>query len=368
MDGYTTDYDEVEYDDNLKTYTCNLTNSLTGYFTFKIKKVIHGTPGPDDKDEKFKFTISPYNGNNNSTRAIPEPVNPELTITGEGEATAELLIDNPGLYVYVIKESKGKKNYDYDQTERYILISMMLEDGKPTYNSWVGEVPSENEQNDAPVKSDVVTFTNKVIQKITYDLNGGEYDGSTDDIVEKYVYGSKIKIHEAPTREGYKFLYWKGSEYQPGDDYTVTEDHTFTAQWEKTEDVKKITYKLNGGKYNGSTDDIVEEYAKGTVIKIHEAPTLDGYTFQYWEGSEYHPGDSYTVTEDHTFTAQWKKNDDPPVPGGDTPVPGGDTPVPGGNTPSTADTGNPVLFIVLLIFSLIGIVGSLVIKKRRLNQ
>jgi LPXTG-motif cell wall-anchored protein/uncharacterized repeat protein (TIGR02543 family) len=34
-------------------------------------------------------------------------------------------------------------------------------------------------------------------------------------------------------------------------------------------------------------------------------------------------------------------------------------------TPSTGDTGNPALFVVMLILSLMGIIGSLVIKKRR---
>lgn len=70
----------------------------------------------------------------------------------------------------------------------------------------------------------------------------------------------------------------------------------------------KITYKLNGGTYKGSTEDIVETHKAETVISIHEAPTRDGYTFDYWKGSEYQPGDKYTVEEDHVFTAQWKKN------------------------------------------------------------
>jgi hypothetical protein len=66
---------------------------------------------------------------------------------------------------------------------------------------------------------------------ITYVLNGGEYNGSTADIVETYDIGEEITIHEAPTREGYVFSYWKGSAYQPGDAYTVEGDHTFVAQW-----------------------------------------------------------------------------------------------------------------------------------------
>ena len=73
----------------------------------------------------------------------------------------------------------------------------------------------------------------------------------------------------------------------------------------------KITYELNGGSYKGSTKDIVEEHREGTEIDIHEAPERDGYTFLYWKGSEYRPGDKYTVNEDHVLTAQWEKKSAP---------------------------------------------------------
>ena len=46
---------------------------------------------------------------------------------------------------------------------------------------------------------------------------------------------------------------------------------------------------------DGDAGPIVESHAKGAVISIHEAPTREGYSFAYWKGSEYQPGDSYTV-------------------------------------------------------------------------
>ena len=76
-------------------------------------------------------------------------------------------------------------------------------------------------------------------------------------------------------------------------------------------DKASLTYDLNGGTYKGSADNIVEVYKKGTVIKIHKAPVRKGYRFLYWKGSKYQPGDTYEVTEDHTFVAQWKKETDP---------------------------------------------------------
>ena len=74
--------------------------------------------------------------------------------------------------------------------------------------------------------------------EITYDPNGGVFRGSTDPISIEYEKYEIITIAEAPTRKGYKFLYWKGSEYSPGDKYEVTEHHTFVAQWEKIPEKK----------------------------------------------------------------------------------------------------------------------------------
>ena len=80
-----------------------------------------------------------------------------------------------------------------------------------------------------------------------------------------------------------------------------------------TPDIKThiVTYQLNGGTYEESSEDIIEEYPEGTTIKIHAAPEKAGFRFQYWKGSEYLPGDIYVVTEDHTFTAQWEKLSEP---------------------------------------------------------
>ena len=70
-----------------------------------------------------------------------------------------------------------------------------------------------------------------------------------------------------------------------------------------------ITYKLNGGSYKGSGEDIKVVCKPGTRITIHDAPERGGHTFLYWEGSEYYPGQEYQVTGDHVFTARWKKQE-----------------------------------------------------------
>lgn len=71
-------------------------------------------------------------------------------------------------------------------------------------------------------------------QVITYDLNGGSLNGKTGTVTVTCKYGDTITLPK-PTREGYTFDYWKGSKYHAGDQYKVTEDHTFTAVWQSGE-------------------------------------------------------------------------------------------------------------------------------------
>ena len=123
------------------------------------------------------------------------------------------------------------------------------------------------------------------------------------------------------------------------------------------QDEYSIVYKLNGGTYNGSAEDIVEKYPAGTVITIHEAPVRDGYTFDYWMGSEYHPGDTYTVTEDHTLVAQWKT--------GGKSDPDKGKPYAG---PDTGDKTNVWLYIAIMAVSFVAIIILIIIRRRKRNR
>lgn len=158
--------------------------------------------------------------------------------------------------------------------------------------------------------------------KVTYDPNGGLFKGSTDVISELYLKGTQIEIAKAAEREGYNFLYWRGKEgqFKPNEKYLVLEDCTFTAQWEATSNPPVpntqacVTFDANGGTFVDNTSLKTYYYDLGTEITIIDAPTREGYTFDYWKGSEFRPGDKFTVEGDHTFTAQWKVNNEPSNP------------------------------------------------------
>jgi len=122
----------------------------------------------------------------------------------------------------------------YGETPEYTGKTPTKEaDAQYTYafNNWIPEITAAVE--DATYKAEYTATVNKY--DLTFDLNGGTLNGQTGKITMTYEYGAKIKLPDAPTKEGYKFLYWKGSQYEAGAEYTVDGPHDFTAVWEKVE-------------------------------------------------------------------------------------------------------------------------------------
>ena len=106
----------------------------------------------------------------------------------------------------------------------------------PTTEAPTTEVPTteapttEAPTTEVPTTEAPVTESQKAT--ISFDLAGGSLNGQTGTVTLEARVGDVITLPEAPTREGYRFLYWKGSVYQPGANYTVTGPKTFVAVWE----------------------------------------------------------------------------------------------------------------------------------------
>ncbi len=124
-------------------------------------------------------------------------------------------------------------------------------------------------------------------------------DGKTR--TETVAYGQKLTLGEEP-RTGYTFVGWKDGEkmYHAGETITVTEDKTLTAVWDTRSFT--VTYVLLNGKTR------TETAAYGQNVTLGEEPRT-GYTFVGWKDGEkmYHAGETITVTEDMTLTAEWEK-------------------------------------------------------------
>lgn len=151
------------------------------------------------------------------------------------------------------------------------------------------------------------TVANGESHSVTYQLNGGTWDGM---IGESWEAGQTVDIPRTlPTKDGYTFGGWSGGTtmYQPGDTFTMPDhDVTLTAVWRAEFDYS-VTYLVNGG-----TGDVpAAGYLAGQTVTItNTIPTKEGYVFDGWsDGSTiYQPGNTFEMpTHDVTLTAIWKE-------------------------------------------------------------
>ena len=279
--------------------------------------------------------------------------NAKVTVTlGELFPGDKLVAEATGSITYVRENADGNNlvaegykimHGDEDVTDNYVITP---EDGTLTINP--------------------VTLTITVIDQ-TYTYNGkqqGEGDTVYEDPEE---IAEKVTVDGLVKNDALHSIVLDGEETEVGvyegrieafqadvdnqDSYTIEYvNGTLTIE----PAIVKVIYKLNGGTYNGSKKDIVEEYAVNDVIKIHAAPTRKGYKFLYWKGSKYHPGDSYKVPlGGHTFVAMWEK-----IPAGDD---GSNT---GGNS-NTGDNMNLLGLIAAMTAAALGLFALIATRRRK---
>ena len=145
---------------------------------------------------------------------------------------------------------------------------------------------------------------------ITYDLNGGTASGNPT----SYTVESATITLNQPTKTGYTFTGWSGTDLTGEDNLTVTipagstGDRSYTAHWSLN--TYSITYDLDGGTASGNPDFYTVESAAITLNQ----PTRIGYTFTGWSGTNLTGEDNLTVTiptgsiGNRSYTAHWSLN------------------------------------------------------------
>ena len=150
---------------------------------------------------------------------------------------------------------------------------------------------------------------------ITYDANGGKFEDGSVIKSEHKILEDEITIAEAPKREGYKFLYWKGSEYQPGDKYIVNGDHTFVAQWEGDKKELARTSLTLDENYRGGNVSKKEVIVGEAMDPYLYKPKRRGFTFKGWSYNRKHldgvHGDDI-IEEPITVYAIWDEVEEEP--------------------------------------------------------
>ena len=169
----------------------------------------------------------------------------------------------------------------------------------PTRTGYTFKFWSREGQNGDVTGQTVNGWTNlyAVWEKNTYTVT--YTDGVNGEAFADQAYTAKYEdatpaFEGTPARAGYKFLGW-----EPTVAETVTENVTYVAQWEK---LYTVTY-TDGVDGKAFKDDVHSDLEKDTPTPAFSGgtPTRKGFVFDGWN-----PKVAETVTEDVTYTAQWK--------------------------------------------------------------
>lgn len=169
----------------------------------------------------------------------------------------------------------------------------------PTRTGYTFKFWSREGQNGDVTGQTVNGWTNlyAVWEKNTYTVT--YTDGVNGEAFADQAYTAKYEdatpaFEGTPARAGYKFLGW-----EPTVAETVTENATYVAQWEK---LYTVTY-TDGVDGKAFKDDVHSDLEKDTPTPAFSGgtPTRKGFVFDGWN-----PEVAETVTEDVTYTAQWK--------------------------------------------------------------
>lgn len=149
---------------------------------------------------------------------------------------------------------------------------------------------------------------------ITYDLNGDSVTVTNPSSYTKF--DADITLNN-PTREGYTFTGWSGTDLVGDNNLNVTiptgsrGDRTYTAHW------SLIEYTIT---YNGLTEEEKQAANNPTSYTIEENnitltnPTREGYTFTGWSGTDLSGDDNLNVvipagsTGNREYTAHYQIN------------------------------------------------------------
>ena len=180
-------------------------------------------------------------------------------------------------------------------------IYQLLSAGVYTYYKTIEEALAAAKPGD--IITDLDSNTAMEVFAVTVEPNNGQ-TATTRLVLENGVFF----LPDEPSYDGYAFLGWSdGAEtYNPGDEYTVTEDTIITALWKEE---YNVVYIYNNGAATGH-----ETVLKGESVTL-PTPSKSGYAFLGWtcsDGNVYDGGDSVVIWGNTTFEASWVRHPDTP--------------------------------------------------------
>lgn len=240
---------------------------------------------------------------------------------------------NPQKDITIIKGTQGNKNYKANWVANIYKVTLNPNKGTVTpttlsisYDSLYGILPTPERigytfegwysGSDKILDSTVMKKTTdhelvadwKVINyDITYDLQGGNLSSP----ISKYTIESDTFTLPTPTKTGYTFLGWTGSNGTNPNKNVVIEKGSYgnkhyVANWQVIN--YSISYNLDGG----SASSLITQYNIETPAFTLPTPTKTGYTFLGWTGTDLSSANKTVTinkaTGNRSYTATWSKN------------------------------------------------------------
>ncbi|MBQ8749485.1 MAG: InlB B-repeat-containing protein [Clostridia bacterium] len=259
----------------------------------------------------------------NSYDGFTSPEPKEITISADGLTVVNYyytrnsydVIVNAGNFIETIPTASYK-------FEEPVHLQAVVQTGYK-FLGWSGE--SENGQKFGTDALDIyfnmpsgdVTFTISA-EEIGYSITLNYNDnGTTQNKIIPYNYFSNDITIEVPTRSGYTFLGWSGSDIGLGEVETNVVvrknsqgDKEFTANWEII--TYNINYILDGQPLVTNNPTSYDVESESFIL---ENPTKEGYTFVGWSGTGLNGSNNLKVTiakgstGDKEFTAHFEANE-----------------------------------------------------------
>ena len=210
--------------------------------------------------------------------------------------------------IYYVNPKAGikLKVLEEDQTagEKELAVPKTAPAANYEFDKWFEEIDTET-----TITSERIHVAKFKSAKVTLTYEAGE--GATGEVPAevKVDHGTKVRLArpDGLSKDNATFAGWKIGEktYQAGDEITLNENTTATAQWSSAKHT--VTFNSMGG---SDVPSQTVDHGK-TATEPTPAPTLDGKVFMGWKEKEsdtnYFDFANTAITEDKTLIAIWEK-------------------------------------------------------------
>ena len=215
----------------------------------------------------------------------------------EGDKAIKIYYVNPKAEIKLVELADGKT-----ATDKQLAVPKTAPAANYEFETWYEEI----DQTTA-ITSERIHVAKFRLAKVTLTYDAGGADGTVPEKLE-VDHGTKVRLANADnlSKENAKFAGWKIGEktYQAGDEITLNENTTATAQWTATKHT--VTFNSKGG-----SDVASQTVEHGNTATEPKAPRLDGKVFMGWKEKEsdtnYFDFANTAITEDKTLIAIWEK-------------------------------------------------------------